>query len=139
MAITDEEFERANRKAQSRLAKAPTAIGAIYDRRVSRVVITLSTGYAVMFSPHIVQELEHAKPDQLDEIEITPSGLGIHFPKIDADIYLPALLEGALGSKSWMVRQMGAKGGQAATPAKVAAAQSNGKLGGRPKKTAVNA
>ena len=139
MAITDEEFERASRKAQLRLAKTPTAVGAVYDRRVSRVVITLSTGYAVMFSPHAVQELEHAKPDQLDEIEITPSGLGIHFPKIDADLYLPALLEGALGSKNWMARQMGAKGGKAATPAKAAAAKKNGKLGGRPKKIAANA
>lgn len=86
------------------LAMTPTAIGAVYDCRVSRIVITLSTGYAVMFSPHIVQELENAKPDQLDEIEITPSGLGIHFPKIDADIYLPALLEGARGPRRRMAR-----------------------------------
>lgn len=139
MAITDDDIEQANRKAQLRLGKTPTAVSAVYDRRVSRVVVTLSTGYAVMFSPHVVQELEHAKPDQLDEIEITPSGLGIHFPKIDADLYLPALLEGAFGSKHWMARQMGAKGGKAATPAKAAAAKSNGKLGGRPKKIAVNA
>lgn len=139
MATTEEEFERANRKAELRLAKTPTVVSAVYDRRVSRVIIMLSTGYGVMFSPHAIQELEHAKPDQMDEIEITPSGLGIHFPKIDADLYLPALLEGALGSKNWMARQMGAKGGKAATAAKAAAAKSNGKLGGRPKKIAVNA
>jgi hypothetical protein len=28
----------------------------------------------------------------LDEIEITPSGFGIHFPKLDADLYVPGLL-----------------------------------------------
>jgi hypothetical protein len=46
--------------------------------------------------------LEKATPAQLEPIEISPSGFGIHFPKLDADLYLPALLEGFLGSRKWM-------------------------------------
>jgi hypothetical protein len=38
----------------------------------------------------------------LSKIEISPSGLGLHFPAIDADLYLPALLDGFLGSRRWM-------------------------------------
>ena len=67
-------------------------------------------------------------------IEISPSGLGIHFPRVDADIYLPALLETMLGSKRWMAADVGRIGGTASTKVKAAAARRNGKLGGRPKK-----
>jgi len=76
-----------------------------------------------------------ARPSKLREIEITPTGLGIHFPQIDADLYLPSLLDGFLGSKMWMSR-LGQRGGSAASPAKAAAARANGKLGGRPRKAA---
>ena len=68
------------------------------------------------------------------DAEISPSGLGIHFPRLDADLYIPALLEGFLGSKRWMASQMGKVGGKVSSDAKTAAARKNGKLGGRPKK-----
>lgn len=51
--------------------------------------------------------LERAHPADLMDAEITPSGLGIHFPKLDADVYIPALLEGFLGSKHWIAAEMG--------------------------------
>jgi len=70
----------------------------------------------------------------LQAIEVTPSGLGIHFPKLDADLYLPALLKGVLGSRKWMATQLGARGGKSTSLAKRRASRSNGRLGGRPKK-----
>jgi hypothetical protein len=131
---TTEAFDMANRRARERLASAPTALAARYDRRARRVVIDLSSGVEVAFSPRDAQGLEHASPSQLDTIEITPSGLGIHFPKLDADLYLPALLEGFLGSKQWTARRLGALGGKARTAAKISASRRNGRLGGRPRK-----
>jgi hypothetical protein len=86
------------------------------------------------FSPRDAQGLENAKPSQLDEIEISPSGLGIHFPKLDADFYLPSLLEGFLGSRRWMASRLGRVGGKSRSLAKRAAAKANGRMGGRPKK-----
>jgi hypothetical protein len=47
-------------------------------------------------------------------VEFSPSGLGLHFPKLDADLYLPALLEGFLGSRRCMASAMGKAGGKAA-------------------------
>ncbi len=132
--VLKEEFEIANRRAADRQKNTTYATAAKYDRRIGRIVISLSTGVELAFSPHWAQGLETAKPDQLNDIEITPSGLGIHFPTLDVDLYLPALLEGALGSRQWMAQQLGIKGGQAATPTKTAAAKENGKLGGRPRK-----
>ena len=105
-----------------------------YERKRNRVVLGLNTGIEVAFRPRDAQGLKRAKPDQLDAIEISPSGLGIHFPKLDADSYLPALLKGFLGSKRWIAAEHGKIGGSISTTAKAAAARRNGKLGGRPKK-----
>jgi hypothetical protein len=97
-------------------------------------VVHLSSKLILSFSPHDVQGLQNARPSQLDAIEISPSGFGIHFPKLDADIYIPGLLEGFLGSKKWMAARLGQIGGQSRSSVKRAASRANGKLGGRPKK-----
>lgn len=125
---------QAEARAAARLATTPTAVTARYDRRVGRVVVGLSSGLEVAFKPHDVQGLQDARPAQLVDIEISPSGLGLHFPQLDADLYLPALLQGFLGSRRWMAQAMGKAGGLAATQQKAVAARANGRLGGRPRK-----
>jgi hypothetical protein len=87
------EFERANERAREMQASLPRAVAAHYDRRLGRVVIRLSSKVEVMFAPQDAEGLEKASPAELKKIEISPSGFGIHFPKLDADLYLPALLE----------------------------------------------
>ena len=139
MAIKDTlpdavDINDANARGQKVLANTPTAVAARYDRRVGRVVIALSTGLEIGFKPHDAQGLEAARPAQLADIEISPSGLGLHFPQLDADLYLPALLQGFLGSRQWMAQAMGKVGGKAVTPQKADAARANGRLGGRPRK-----
>ena len=106
-----DEFELANQRARRKHDRIPRAVSAHFDRGSGRIVIGLSTQMDVAFPPHVVQVLENAKPSQLEPIEITPSGFGLHFPKLDADIYLPALLEGFFGSKRWMAPRLGALGG----------------------------
>lgn len=128
------QFELAKRRAKRLSASVPTALAAHYDRASGRIVIQLSSRLDVSFSPRDAQGLEYARSSQLEPIEITPSGLGIHFPKLDADFYLPALLEGFLGSKRWMASRLGETGGKSRSKAKRMAAQANGKLGGRPRK-----
>src|SRR5260370_28259330 len=93
-------IERANRHAAARKASTPVATAARYDRKADRVILSLNTNLEIMFSPKNAQGFEHAKPSQLAPIEISPSGYGIHFPTLDADLYLPALLECFLGSRT---------------------------------------
>ena len=126
--------QAANRRAEERQVSTPRAIAAHYDRKHKRVVIQLSSNLDVSFSPDVAQGLENAMPSQLDQIEITPSGFGLHFPKLDADLYLPAILQGVFGSKKWMAAQLGHAGGRSRSTAKKAASRANGRLGGRPKK-----
>jgi len=133
MALRDD-FERANQRAEELTARIPHAVAAHYDRKTGRIVIHLRSKLIVSFSPEDVEGLEGARPSQLSQIEISPSGLGIHFPAIDADLYVPGLLEGFLGSKTWMASRLGRVGGRSRSTAKKAASRANGKLGGRPKK-----
>jgi hypothetical protein len=130
-----DEFIAATRRAAGRRAKEPVAVAARYDRHRGRIVVSLNTGLKLAFPPHIAQGLEKASPADLRDIEISPSGFGIHFPKLDAQLYLPAMLQGVFGSKSWMA-QLGATGGSSRSAAKAAAARANGKRGGRPRKVA---
>jgi hypothetical protein len=134
MAITDRAFAAANARARARLQETPHAIEAFYDQGRGMVVARLSTGLEIAFRPQDAQDLEAAGPEDLAEIEIDPPGFGLHFPKLDADLYLPALLEGFFGSRTWAAARLGQAGGKARTPAKQAASRANGKLGGRPRK-----
>jgi len=137
MATPKDEFETANQRASALLARTSKAIAARYDRRDGRIVIDLSRGISIAFKPHDAQGLEHANASQLAKIEISPSGLGLRFPALDADLYLPSLLQGFLGSKRWMAARLGRAGGQTRSKEKAAAARSNGRLGGRPRRTSV--
>lgn len=134
--VAHDHFELANRRAKKLQMAVPKAIAAHYDRASGRIVVGLSSGLDVSFSPHDAQGLEGAKPWQFEEIEISPSGFGIHFPRLDADLYVPGLLEGFLGSKRWMASRLGQLGGKSRSAAKKAASRANGRLGGRPQKAA---
>nr|WP_297461168.1 DUF2442 domain-containing protein [uncultured Halomonas sp.] len=133
MAITDNVIQQAEARmaAERDHAHATTAR---YDRRAKRVIIRLHSGLELAIPPHLVEGLADATPETLSEIEISPSGLGLHWPQLDADLYVPALLEGQFGSKQWMARQLGIAGGRSRSQAKRNAARSNGAKGGRPRK-----
>lgn len=134
MAITTELVAKATRRGAARNAAFPAVQTVRYVAASKRLVIELASGLELVFSPKHVQGLETARATDLLEYEISPSGLGIHFPKLDADVYLPALLSGFMGSKKWMAAEMGKLGGSKSSKAKVSAARENGKLGGRPRK-----
>ena len=134
--ITAEQVRVANRRMKEMQATTPMAVAAHYNKKAHRVIISLSTKIEVMFNPDDVQGLEAATPTQLSEIEITPSGFALYFPRLDEGINVPNLLEGTMGSRKWMAARLGAQGGKARSLAKRTAARANGALGGRPRKSA---
>jgi hypothetical protein len=127
-------FKRANQRAKDVEARIPRAVSAYYDRKTGRIVVHLSSRLIVSFSPADAEGLEDARPSQLKDIEISPSGFGIHVPALDVDLYVPGLLEGFLGSKAWMASRLGQMGGRSRSKGKQAASRANGKRGGRPRK-----
>lgn len=121
--------------ARGKLEQAvqPLATAAYYDALKKVVVIELASGASFAFPPGLAQGLEGASADDLAEIEITPMGTGLHWPRLDADLTVDGLLAGVFGSQSWL-RAHASRAGRARTPAKGAAARANGAKGGRPKK-----
>ena len=99
--LTTAEFAAAKARGEARM-RGPRAASAHYDAGRNRVIVRLTTGVELGVAPHDVEGLRHASIEDLKVIEVEAFGLGIHFPKLDADLYVPALLQGVLGSKRWM-------------------------------------
>ncbi len=127
----DEEYEAAEAR-MTELRNEGHAVAARYDQDRGCVVVTLNTGLELVFPTDAAEGLAGAQTDELSDIEITGAGLGLHWPQLDADLYVPALLQGVFASKRSMAAELGAVGGRVSTPAKVAAARANGRKGGRP-------
>ncbi len=134
MTLTDGEVRQAEKRMQARMQSHPRATSAHYERRGARIVVSLSNGLDLAFPVRMAEGLSGAKAADLADIEITPTGLGLHWPRLDADLYLPALMNGLFGARRWMASLLGKVGGKATSSAKQAAARANGKRGGRPRK-----
>ncbi|XGV95814.1 MAG: DUF2442 domain-containing protein [Leptolyngbya sp. BL-A-14] len=80
----------------------PMAESAFYDRTSGRVVVQLRYGATFSFPAELGQGLAGASADDLADIEVTLSGTGLHWEKLDADLSVPALLNGIYGNAAWM-------------------------------------
>lgn len=107
MALTECDLEQAEAR-MAELRRAGHAVSARYDRRRGRVVVVLNTGMELSFPARIAEGLAGATADGLAEIEVSPAGLGLHWPRLDADLSVQGLLSGVFGSKAWMARRVGA-------------------------------
>lgn len=130
VSITPEQFAAAQVRGRALTQEHPLAVAAGY--RAGRVHVELNNGCAFVFPVGMAQGLANAKPTELRDVHVSGAGLGLHWPQLDADLFVPALVAGMLGTREWMA-QLGRKGGQVRSPAKVAASRDNGKLGGRPR------
>lgn len=132
--VTTREYREAIAHARETRATRPIATLASYDPDLSQVLIYLSNGGEFRFPARKVQGLQNARTRELEEIEISPSGLGIYFPRLDVDLDLPELMLGHFGSRKWMASAMGAVGGRSTSNAKKRASRTNGARGGRPRR-----
>lgn len=133
--LTDAEFKAAEARGQEKLRAEPRAVAARYDRETGRVVVDLANGCTHIFPARLAQELQGAGDDELAGVEVDGAGFNLHWPALDADLYVPALVAGVFGTREWMAKEWARMAGAAATPAKAAAARANGAKGGRPRKS----
>ncbi len=134
MALSETEFEAIAARTAEENALRPRAVGVAFLSERNRVWIEMNNGLEVTFDPERQQELVGAKPEQLAEVEISGRGSAIYFPRLDASIYIPGLLQGLTGTKRWMAQQLGREGGKAKSAVKATSSAANGRLGGRPRK-----
>jgi len=131
---TDIQFEAAEARGRAALRTEPLASSARYDSGTGRVVVRLTNDCAFEFPAQLVQDLRGADDDALAVIEIDGAGFNLHWPALDVDLYVPALVSGVFGTRAWMASELARRAGQARSPAKAAAARANGAKGGRPLK-----
>lgn len=105
MDVSGQEFAEAQVRMSAQ-REAGHVTWAFYDPEADRVVVALSSGVEVAFPP----ALAGTSAEDLGVIEVSASGLGLHWPRLDRDLDVPALLQGVLGSPGWMAAQLGAKG-----------------------------
>ena len=131
---TDAELEAAERRGEERMQTDPRAVAARYDAETGRVVVELANGCTYVFPSEMAQELHGAVADELSEIEIDGAGFNLHWPRLDADLYVPATVAGVFGTKAWMSKQWAQQAGRTTSSAKAAASRANDAKGGRPRK-----
>lgn len=135
MPTLEEQFIAASAAAAHERATVPYILRAHYNKRLDRVIVYLNNHTFFAFRPRDIEGLESAPTAYLKIIEISPSGYGLHFPALDAHYHITSLMNNLLGSRKWMAARLGAAGGATKSKAKSSAARTNGKLGGRPRKT----
>lgn len=126
-------FAKATARGNRSRRTEPHAVSARYLAARGRLVVVLSTGVELSVPAKMIEGLSGAAAENLREIEVSPAGTGLHFPRLDADVYVPALVEGVTGTRRWMAQRLGRTGGSARTERKAHASRENGKLGGRPR------
>lgn len=134
--MTDAQFEAAEARGRKMLETEPRATAAHFDPATKRIVIHLENGCSYAFPAELAQDLRGADPDALTRIEIDGMGFNLHWPKLEVDLYVPALVAGIFGTRDWMTRELARIAGRKTSPAKAAASRSNGARGGRPRKVA---
>jgi hypothetical protein len=99
--VTQQEHDEATRRGEELVRDEPGAVSVRFDPATRRVTIDLNRGYSVSFSPERAQVLANASAEDLAECEITSAGLGIYFPKLDHDMWVPAIVKGRFGNDRW--------------------------------------
>ncbi|MDR9403630.1 MAG: DUF2442 domain-containing protein [Halothece sp. Uz-M2-17] len=95
-----QKIETARKDTEKKLENS--AIAARYDSQQDQIIINLSDGSEFRFSSQLGQGLQNGTPEQLAEVEVTPSGQGLHWETLDADLSIPDLLRGVYGNRKWM-------------------------------------
>ena len=128
--LTDYQIDAALERGRIMRETQPYAAAARYDAKADRIIVDLTNGATFAFPPRLVQGLEEGTAEQLAEVEVLTCGFGLHWETLDVDYTVPGLVNGVFGTAKWMA----ARAGRTSSPAKAAAARTNGAKGGRPRK-----
>jgi Protein of unknown function (DUF2442) len=139
VVTTDAEIDQAIARAQN-LCSEPLVTAVEYrpGPGLDLLILKLNDGSRRAIPRENLQGLQTGTKGQIARVEILGGGTGLHWPDLDADLYVPSLLRGVYGNKRWMA-QIGRSGGLVTSTAKKAAARVNGLKGGRPRSKEVAA
>lgn len=127
--------EKAKRAEEDLASREARAVDAWFDAETGEVCILLSRGSRLCVPHHLIDGLQGAAPDDLNQIVVMPAGVALRWPELDVDVSVPGLAMEVFGTRIWM-RELASRAGRSTSEAKRAAARLNGRKGGRPRKGA---
>ena len=104
---TDSEIDAAlieARRYEEQHGPDPYATEVGYLEGAHILIVRLNTGLRLAIPVENLQGLEAATAAQLSKVEMMGIGYAFFFPDLDADFYVPALIQGIYGNKHWMAR-----------------------------------
>jgi Protein of unknown function (DUF2442) len=137
-----DEFKAATLRGKEALKAAPRAVKVEYKPRFKSLNIELISGVSVSIPVNLIQILADASPAEIADVKTSVQGLYLQWESLGEDLMVENLLRGVFGTRKWMdglkehLSAAGRKGGKMTTEAKRKASAANGRLGGRPRKTA---
>ena len=132
--LSDAEFRTATNRGRHMMEREPRAVSASYDRETGRITVELANDCTFIFPAHLAEELHGADDEALSDVTVDGAGFNLHWPAIDADLNVPALVAGVFGTRVWMAKEWARMAGRSKTSVKAAASRMNGAKGGRPRK-----
>jgi len=128
-----ERYQAARARGERRALDPSAVVDAQYEPKSDVFLLTFQGGGSMMIPRVIVPGLEDQPAAAVARIVVSPAGDALLWPSIDADVYVPGLVERAFGHRLFAAAA-GQRGGRRRTKAKAAAARRNGAKGGRPRK-----
>jgi len=99
--VTHEEHDLATEAGKHIRESGRYIVAARYDVASQTMFVTFKAGFTLSFPKDRCQVTAQAIDDDLSQIEISPAGWSIDFPKIDDGITAEGLLAGRFGSARW--------------------------------------
>ncbi len=106
----DKQFIKAREEGEKATKTEAWAKSAFYDKEQDQVVVCLTNGSAFSFSSGLAEGLADASPEDIAQVEVSPSGEGLHWDNLDVHFSVPLLRAGVYGTKRWMKQLEGKRG-----------------------------
>ena len=103
----DQALEDARKQGEAALV---TAVEYRSSPELDMLVLRLSDGRRHLVARENVEGLQAATAEQIANVEILGGGTGLHWPELDLDLYVQALLQNVYGTRRWMAA-LGRRGG----------------------------
>ena len=131
---TDEEIAAGRRAGELRRRNEVSVSGATVDAAARWMTLSLASGAEVRVDLRKLPELEGATPKQRRHFSLRDSGRMLVWEDLDVHISAMGLFIDLLG-KAAVRRELNRQLAASKSPARTAASQANGRLGGRPLKS----
>jgi hypothetical protein len=128
-----ERFDGARARGKARAEDPSSVVAAQYNQDSDTFRLEFRGGGSMTIPRQFIPGLDGRPASALESVSISPAGDALLWTSIDADVYVPSLVERAFGHRLFAAAA-GRRGGRRHSKAKAAAARRNGTKGGRPRK-----